>query len=378
VLRLSKDAIKTMNWKRRAHQQERRDLADAIVDLVLAGQEKDTAALSEFLALTHKHREEQVLVLLRKSGFCRPTGDNASGPPLKFKKYVSQDAKNERKQKRLGQKKANVQTASLAPAAASQPVARAAASVQKSPLTEVMAEAPADAAPPRIDNSGDDSDNSGDDSDDAFDTNYVERIGNNDEEDDDGCADDQDNNEPEDARLNDTGEELRDTADKKERVVKLTSVFPGAQASFNAPHIVLTRLGMVDIVNRSLNRLREVSPSPTLFRVPQMLTFPFLDQHERLRSSPGVCRSTQHHHLPALAVWSSQGQCWKVRTCTPCSINNTGSSDHASAPQCPYSPRRKAVHAVNRQRQHQFCLQVPSPTKGQGKDGSDQGQKGGV
>jgi hypothetical protein len=95
---------------------------------------------------------------------------------------------------------------------------------------------------------------------DISDNDFLERATDNQDEDGDD-NDDDDENDGTDPQQDETQEGLHGNPEhrKKQREVKLTQVFPGAHASFTAPHVQLTLPGIVDVVNRALNRLREVS-----------------------------------------------------------------------------------------------------------------------
>jgi hypothetical protein len=226
-----------LNWGRRIKRRERRNLEDVFVARLLAEAETAPRAIKDFLSLSRQKKAARVVAVL--DGF-RGDGNRANAPPPHYRQFFSVKAKAERKAARCAAKErtaAEQQQAVVAPPQQQQ------AALQ--PALQLKAEAPVDE----------------DEDDDVVE---LEAAGADDDEEEDG----EDEQETEAGRLSAAlakasiygtvaaTEQAADKPAKEQKAAHVTLLFPGAEATYGAPHVLLTRGALVDVANRVLDRFR--------------------------------------------------------------------------------------------------------------------------
>lgn len=238
VLRDKRNA-KKLNWGRRVKRHERRNLQDVFVAAILAKIKTDSKAVKEFLSLNRERKADGVMDALKQ--FC-VEGKEGNGPPPKYVEEFSKAKKAERKAARLAARKA-VEPPVAAPQQpeAPQPV--------KQPLPPVE----------QVEDKEDE-----ENEDDGF----LEDVEEEEEEENAAARKGKRDNElrrlraaVKDAELYGT-EVVEEPAEEKEektrepKAAHTTVLFPGSEAMFGAPHVLLTRGALLDVANRVLQRFR--------------------------------------------------------------------------------------------------------------------------
>jgi len=240
VLRDKRNAEK-LKWGRRVKRHERRNLQDVFVAAILAEIKTDPKAPKKFLSLNRESKADRVMDALKQ--FCVEDEDKkGNGPPPKYVEEFSKDKKAELKAARLAARKA-----------AEPPVA--APHQPKAPQ-------PVEQPPPPVDQMEQKEDEENEDD------GFLEDV--EEEEDEENAAARKGKSDNELRRLRAAvkdaeiyGAEVVDepAADKEQKTrepkaAHITVLFPGSEAMFGAPHVLLTRSALVAVANRVFDRFR--------------------------------------------------------------------------------------------------------------------------